>query len=74
MMEDTCKVPSSLAHRAVRLSYVWPLLLFLAVLLGLSLTGFSEIICALAAFAVLALYYGVLALLRSRLEKIYQIK
>ena len=70
-MDEACEFPVSVAHKAVRLSYVYPLLLFLLLLLSLSALGVSEWICALAAFAGLGLYYGVLRLLRGRLEKIF---
>ena len=73
-MEESCRVPQKLARRAVRLSCFWPLLLFLAVLLALNLSGVSEGWSALSAFAALGLYYAVLALLRGRLEKMFQIQ
>ena len=70
-MDEACEIPVSVAHKAVRLSYVYPLLLFLLLLLPLSAAGCSEWICALAAFAGLGLYYVVLRLQRGRLEKIF---
>ncbi|MBP5397565.1 MAG: SoxR reducing system RseC family protein [Bacteroidales bacterium] len=73
-MDEACHVPQKMARRAVRLSYLWPLLLFLIVLLSLNLSGLSEGWSALSAFAALALYYGTLALLRGRLETYFQTK
>lgn len=73
-MEASCRVPLKMARRAARISYLWPLLLFVAVLLGLNLSGVPEGWSALAAFAVLGAYYAVLALFRGRLEKYFKIQ
>ncbi len=70
-VRQACQLPRTLAHKAVRLSYVYPLLLFLAVLCGVSAASPAEWLAALCAFAVLGLYYMVLRLLRARWEKIF---
>ena len=69
--EPSCSLPLSLSHKAVRLSYVYPILLFLAVLCGVSAAGLAEGWAALCAFAVLGLYYMVLRLMRAKWEKIF---
>jgi positive regulator of sigma E activity len=73
-MEETCQVSSSMALKAVRISYVYPLLLFLIILLTLSQTLSSEWWSAGIALGVLALYYFILWLFRRRIEKKYQLK
>lgn len=70
-LRQACQLPRSLSHKAVRLSYVYPLLLFLAVLCGVSAAGLGEWAAALCAFVALGLYYMVLRLLRARWEKIF---
>ncbi len=69
--EQACSLPVSLAHKAVRISYVYPILLFLAVLCGVSAAGLAEGWAALCAFAVLGLYYMVLRLMRAKWEKLF---
>ena len=70
-VEQACSLPISLSHKAVRLSYVYPILLFLAVLCGVSTAGLGEGWAALCAFAVLGLYYMFLRLMRAKWEKIF---
>lgn len=70
-MEQACSLPVSLSHKAVRISYLYPILLFLAVLCGVSAAGLAEGWAALCAFAVLGLYYMVLRLMRAKWEKIF---
>lgn len=73
-IKESCEVPRALALKAVRISYVYPLLLFLLILVGLSLCSVSEWLSGLLALAVLALYYFVLWLLRARIDKMYNLK
>lgn len=67
---------SSMGHKAVWLAYVIPLILLLAVLLGLLSAGVGELVAAGAAFACIALYYFVIWLCRDKLrnEYIFNIK
>ena len=71
-MEQSCSLPVSLAHKAVRLSYFYPILLFLSVLCAVSAAGLAEGWAALSAFVALVLYYAGLRLLRPKWEKIFK--
>lgn len=63
----------SIGRVAVLLSFVIPILLFVATLaLGITLWGVSEVMAILYAFLSLAIYYGVLRLLEPRLRHIVQ--
>ena len=67
---------ASMGHKAVWLAYVIPLVLMVAALLGTLAAGGSELLAGLVAIAAIALYYGVIWLLRDRLrnEYIFNIK
>ena len=67
---------ASMGHKAVWLAYVVPLLVLVAALLGTLAAGGSELLAGLAAIGAVALYYGVIWLLRERLrnEYIFNIK
>ncbi len=67
---------ASMGHKAVWLAYVVPLVLMVAALLGSLAAGTSELAAGGIAIAAVALYYGVLRLLRDRLrnEYIFNIK
>lgn len=54
---------------AVWIAYVLPALAMLAVIIGLSCAGAAEWLVALAALAIVALYVGVLYLMRGRIGK-----
>ncbi|MCQ2169231.1 MAG: SoxR reducing system RseC family protein [Bacteroidales bacterium] len=62
---------SSMGHKAVWLAYVIPLLLLLAVLLGLLALGAGDLVSAAAAFGVIAAWYIVLWLFREKLKTEY---
>ncbi|MBQ7269715.1 MAG: SoxR reducing system RseC family protein [Bacteroidales bacterium] len=61
----------TMGFKAVWLAYVLPLVVLLAVLLGLTAAGVKELQAGLAAIAAVALYYLVLYLLRDRLRNEY---
>ena len=67
---------ASMGHKAVWLAYVVPLLVLVAALLGTLAAGGSELLAGLVAIGAVALYYGVIWLLRERLrnEYIFNIK
>ena len=67
---------ASMGHKAVWLSYVVPMLVMVAVLLGVLAAGGSELLAGGLAIAAIALWYGVIWLLRERLksEYVFQIK
>ena len=67
---------ASMGHKAVWLAYVVPLLVLVAALLGTLGAGGSELLAGGVAIGAVALYYGVIALLRDRLrnEYIFNIK
>ena len=67
---------ASMGHKAVWLAYVVPLLVLVAALLGTLSAGGSELLAGLVAIGAVALYYGVIWLLRERLrnEYIFNIK
>ena len=67
---------ASMGHKAVWLAYVLPLVLMVAALLGTLAAGGSELLAGGVAIAAIALWYGVLWLLRDRLgnEYIFNIK
>ena len=62
---------ASMGFKAVYLAYLIPLLIILAVILGLLALGVSEVISALAGLGAIAVYYLVLWLCRGRLQKEY---
>lgn len=62
---------ASLGHKAVWLAYVIPLVILLAVLLGLNAAGLSELLSGLGAIGIVGLYYLALWILRKRIAKEY---
>ena len=62
---------SSMGHKAVWLAYVIPLVILLAVMLGLLYAGVTDIIAALVALGCIALYYFILWLCRRKLQNEY---
>ena len=62
---------ASMGHKAVWLAYVVPLLVLVAALLGTLAAGGSELVAGLVAIGAVALYYGIIWLLRGRLRKDY---
>jgi Positive regulator of sigma E activity len=67
---------ASMGHKAVWLAYVIPLLVMIAALLGTLSAGGTELLSGLVAIGAIALYYGLIWLLRGRLrnEYIFNIK
>ncbi len=67
---------ASMGHKAVWLAYVIPLVVMVASLLLTLSAGGSELLAGLVAIGAVALYYGVIWLLRGRLrnEYIFNIK
>ncbi|MBR5076613.1 MAG: SoxR reducing system RseC family protein [Bacteroidales bacterium] len=62
---------ASMGHKAVWLAYVVPLLLLVAALLGILAAEGSELLAGAVAIGVVAVYYGIIWLLRGRLRKDY---
>lgn len=62
---------ASMGFKAVYLAYLIPLLIILAVILGLLALGVSEVISALSGLGAVAVYYLVLWLCRGKLQKEY---
>ena len=62
---------ASMGHKAVWLAYVLPLILMVAALLGTLFAGGTELLAGLVAIGAVALYYGVIWLLRGRLRNEY---
>ena len=62
---------ATMGHKAVWLAYVVPLLVMVAALLGILSAGGSELLAGLCAIGAVAVYYGVIWLLRDRLRKEY---
>ena len=62
---------ASMGHKAVWLAYVIPLVIMVAVLLGLTAAGAGELVSGIAAIGAAALWYFVLWLLRERLRNEY---
>jgi len=62
---------ASMGFKAVWLSYFLPLVVLLGVALGLIALGVGEVASGLAGIGAVALYYGVLWLLRDRLRNEY---
>ena len=67
---------ASMGHKAVWLAYVIPLVVMVAALLGTLAAGGSELLAGGLAIGAVALWYGVVWLLRDRLrnEYIFNIK
>ncbi|MBR4524700.1 MAG: SoxR reducing system RseC family protein [Bacteroidales bacterium] len=62
---------ASMGHKAVWLAYVLPLIVMVAALLGTLAAGGPELLAGLVAIGAVALYYGVIWLLRGRLRNEY---
>lgn len=62
---------ASMGHKAVWLAYVIPLVVMVAVLLGLLASGAGELMAGLCALCAVALYYLAIWLLRNRLRNQY---
>ena len=62
---------ATMGHKAVWLAYGVPLLVLVAALLGILSAGGSELVAGLGAIGAVAMYYGVIWLLRDRLRKEY---
>lgn len=62
---------ASMGHKAVWLAYVVPLVLMVAALLGTLSAGGAELLAGIVAIGAVALYYGVIWLLRDRLKSEY---
>ena len=62
---------ATLGHKAVWLAYVVPLIILVAALLGILSAGGSELTAGLGAIGAVAVYYGVIWLMRERLRKEY---
>ena len=62
---------ATMGHKAVWLAYVVPLIILVAALLGILSAGGSELLAGLGAIGAVALYYGVIWLMRERLRKEY---
>ena len=62
---------ATMGHKAVWLAYVVPLIILVAALLGILSAGGSELTAGLGAIGAVAVYYGVIWLLRDRLRKEY---
>ena len=60
-----------MGHKAVWLAYVVPLIILVAALLGILSAGGTELLAGLGAIGAVALYYGVIWLMRERLRKEY---
>lgn len=65
---------TAMGHTAVLLAYVAPLIVLVAVLLALTSAGVGELTAGLCSLGAVALWYGVLWLLRDRLKKDYIFK
>ena len=62
---------ATMGLKAVWIAYFLPLVVLLGVALGLIALGLSEVVAGLAGIGAVALYYGVLWLLRDRLRNEY---
>ena len=62
---------ASMGLKAVWLAYVVPLVLMVAALLGTLSAGGAELLAGIVAIGAVALYYGVIWLLRDRLKSEY---
>ena len=65
---------ASLGHKAVTIAYVIPLILLVISLMGAFVAGASELVCGLAAIAVIAIYYLLVWIFRSKLQNEYVFK
>ncbi|MCR5351270.1 MAG: SoxR reducing system RseC family protein [Bacteroidales bacterium] len=62
---------ATMGHKAVWIAYVAPLMVMIAVLLGILSAGGTELFAGLTAIGAVLLYYGVIWLLRNALRKEY---
>ena len=65
---------AGLGHKAVTLCYVIPLILLVVSLMAAFLAGAGELVCGLASIGVLAIYYLLLWIFRSKLQNEYVFK
>lgn len=61
----------SMGEKAVRIAYVYPLLILVAVLVGTLAFGLGELYCGLIAIAAVGLWYFGVWLMRNRLKNEY---
>ena len=62
---------ASMGHKAVWVAYAIPLVVLMAVIMGLLAAGVSELVSGLSGIASVLLYYFVIWLLRDRLQDQY---
>lgn len=70
----TVVMEQSLGFRALAIGYIIPFVVLIAAFTILTLSGAGELLSALASFAVLALYYLIAWLFRSRINKKFEFK
>lgn len=69
--EVSVALKASMGHKAVWLAYVAPLIVMMAVLLGLFTAGVGELASGLASIAAVGVYYFCIWLFRERLRNEY---
>lgn len=69
--EVEVRLAASMGHKAVWISYIIPLLLVVAAVVGLSFAGAGEYAAGLAALAIAGLWYFGVWLLRGRLNNTF---
>lgn len=62
---------ASMGHKAVWIAYVVPLFVLVGALLGLVSAGVGEVVAGLSAIGAVAVYYGIVYLLRDTLRNEY---
>jgi len=70
----TVEMEQSQGFRALAIGYVIPFLVLIIVFIVLTIAGAGELCSALLSFGSLAVYYFVVWLLRSRIEKKFEFK
>lgn len=70
----TVEMEQSQGFRALAIGYVIPFIVLIIVFIGLTIAGAGELSSALLSFGSLAVYYFIVWLLRSRIEKKFEFK
>lgn len=70
----TVVMEKSMGFRAIAIGYVIPFIVLIAAITILTIAGAGELLSALASFAVIALYYFAVWLLRKKIDKKFEFK
>lgn len=70
----TVEMQASMGRQAVALGFAVPLVLFVAVLLGMHAAGCADSVAAMGAIGVLAVYYIIMYMLRHTVDRHFKVR